>query len=172
MKRILSLAVVALLVLCSQGFAAQATATFGDYNSSNVYRMTADINGVITFAQDTGVLFPYVSTATTNTTLTAAQTGSTIVFNNGSGTAQSGTTYILPTAAVGMQFSFIADVAKWFRIDSVSTDTFQYSTAVAGSALNNSGSALAGDNITIFCATANKWSIKSKVGTWTVDNNP
>lgn len=167
MKRILSLAVVALLAFCSQSFAAVKTATFGDYNSSNAYRLTADSDGVLTFASDTSVLYPY-STASTNQTLTALQSGSTIVFNNGASTAANGTLFILPTAAVGMQFTIVADVAKWFYVDAQSTDTINFSTATAGQRISNSASALAGDSITLFCSTANKWSVVDHNGTWAI----
>lgn len=147
------------------------TGTFGDQNSNKDYRIISTTDGVIHVAQDTGVLFPY-TTGSTNQTLTAAQTGTTYVFNNGAGTAQGLTIFTLPTSAVGMQYSFISDIAKSFRIKPQSADIIDYSTAVAGSKVNNGGSALAGDSITLFCATAGKWSIKNKVGTWTVDNNP
>lgn len=179
MKRILLIVALVAVAFNSNAFAMQRTATFGDKNSSGVYRLRADNTfisganyGFITFAQDTGIVYPYLSTATTNTTLLAQQSGSTIIFGNGSGTAANGTKYTLPAATVGLQYTFISDVAKYFRVDSVSPDIINYSTAIAGSAVNNSGSALAGDSITIFCANAGFWSIKDKVGTWTIDNNP
>lgn len=178
MKRILLLALLLLIGFNSQSFAAiNRTATFGDYNASGVYRMRADTDsstgsGYITFAQDTGIVYPYIATATTNTTLTAFQTGAIIIFNNGTGVAAHGTTYILPAATVGLQYTFTSDVAKAFRVDVTGTDLFAYSTAVAGSAVTNTGSALAGDSITVFCGIAGVWSIVDKVGTWTVDNNP
>lgn len=170
MKRILSLAVFAFLTISSQVFAAQATATFGDYNSSNVYRMTADINGVITYANDTGILYPY-TTASTNQTLTASQTGTTLVFNNGSGVTQSGTRWTLPTAAVGMRFTFIADVAKSMMVAPQSGDTINFASTAAGYRIQNLSSAAIGDSITLVCNTANTWSIASKVGTWTMGPN-
>lgn len=170
MKRILSLAVIALLAFVSYSYAAVTTATFGDYNSSNVYRMSANSDGTITYASDTSVLYPY-STASTNQTLTALQSGSVIVFNTGSGTAQNGTSFTLPTAAVGMQYTIVADIAKWFFVDAQSTDTINFSTASVGQRISNSGSALAGDSITLFCATATKWSVIDKSGTWAVGPN-
>lgn len=176
MKRILTLA-ICLLALSSQAFAVTRTATFGDQNASGNYRLKADmdtINGVnvgyLTFAQDTGIYSPYVSTATTNTTLTAAQTGTTVVFNNGAGVAANATTYTLPASTVGMQFTVVSDVAKYFRLAPTGTDVFKYSTATTNSKISNSGSALAGDSITVFCSIAGEWSIKDKVGTWGVDN--
>lgn len=147
------------------------TSTLGTQNSNGDYAVTVTQDRVVHFAQDTGTLFAY-TTASTNQTLTAAQTGTTMVFNNGAGTASGLTAFTLPTAAVGMRFTVIADIAKSFRIKPQSADIINYSTAIAGSKVNNGGSALAGDSIQLFCATAGKWSIATKVGTWTVDNNP
>lgn len=174
MKRILTLAIFVLFALSSQVFASNRTATFGDQNASGEYRLKADTDsstgtnlGWVTYAQDTGIYYPY-STASTNQTLIASQTGSVTVFNNGAGTAQNGTLFLLPTATVGMQFTIIADIAKWFFVDCQNTDTINFSTATAGQRISNSGSAAAGDSITFFCATANKWSIADKSGTWAV----
>ncbi len=174
MKRILSFLVVGFLLSLSNAYATDRTATFGDQNASGVYRLRAETDqstgtnyGWVVFAQDTGIYLPY-TTASTNQTLVAAQTGTTIVFNNGAGTAQNGTAFTLPTAAVGMEYTIVADVAKYFFVDAQGTDTINFSTATAGQRISNSASALAGDSITLFCATANKWSVKSKVGTWAV----
>lgn len=174
MKRILTLLVFALLALSSQVFAVDRTGTFGDQNASGVYRLRAETDqttgtnlGWVTFAQDTGIYYPY-TTASTNQTLLASQTGTVLVFNNGAGTATNGTLFTLPTATVGMQFTIVADVAKWFYVDAQTTDTINFSTASTGQRISNSGSALAGDSITLFCATANKWSVTDHVGTWAV----
>ncbi len=167
MKRILSLAVVALLAFSIPSFAAVKTATFGDYNSSNVYRLTADSDGTLTYASDTSILYPY-STASTNATLTALQSGSIIVFNNGAGAAASGTQFTLPTAAVGMEYTIVADIAKWIYVDAQSTDTINFSTATAGQRINNSSTAAKGDSITLFCASAGNWSVVDRIGTWAV----
>lgn len=155
----------------AQSLFGTTTGTLGNQNSSGDYAVTVTNDNVVHFAQDTGLLFPY-TTASTNQTLTAVQTGVTLVFNNGAGTANNLVIFTLPTAAVGMSYSFIADIAKSFRIKPQSADIINFSTAVAGSKINNGGSGAAGDAITLFCATAGKWSIKYKVGTWAVDNNP
>lgn len=160
------------LLLVSPSFA-ETTATFGDQNSSGTYRMVATnsgtnaADGLITFAFDTGIKFPY-TTGSTTYTITAAQTGTTIVFNNGGGTASNGTTFLLPTAVVGMQYTIVADVAKWFYLDCQTTDVINFSTATAGQRISNSATAVAGDSITVFCATAGQWSVKSRIGTWAV----
>jgi hypothetical protein len=156
---------LALLVLPQLSMATSDTATFGDKNSSNEYRIKADSDGLITFAQDTGIKYPY-TTGSTNTTLTAAQTGTTFVFNNGDGTAANGTMFTLPTAVVGMRYTFIADVAKWMYIKPQSTDTINFASTATGWRINNSSTAAIGDNIELFCATANTWSARVGKGTW------
>lgn len=168
MKRILTLALVAILALSCQSFAANVrTATFGDQNASNEYRVKADANydsgntGWIVFAQDTGIYYPYTS-STTNQTLVASQTGTTLVFT---GTSNN-TRFTLPTATVGMDFTIVSSVAKSMQITPQSTDTIKYSTLTVGQGLVNS-SAAAGDVIELFCYAANTWSSKNMVGTWT-----
>lgn len=146
------------------------TATMGDQNSSGAYRVASKFdgtNGYIQFASDTGMLFPY-TTGSTTYTITAAQSGNVIVFNNGSGTAANGTTFLLPTAQPGMRYTIIADIAKWFYVDAQSTDTINFSTATAGQRISNSATAAAGDNIILYCATAGSWSVGPRVGTWAV----
>ena len=166
MKRILSLSIIALLICFSQAHAV-TTATFGDYNSSNAYRMSADSSGVITFAQDTGIVFPYL-TATTNLTLTAAQTGTTLIFT---GTSNN-TRFTLPTATVGSVYQVTSSVAKSMQITPQSTDTIAYASLTIGQGLVNSSAAV-GDGIELICYAANLWAVKNITGTWTHTNaNP
>lgn len=161
------LLVAALLFSAGLAQAAPLTATFGDQNSSKAYRLQADTTGTVTYASDTSVLFPY-SVATTNQTLTVANSGSIIVFNNSASTAANGTMFTLPTAAVGMQFTIISDIAKFMYIKPASTDTINFSTATAGQRLQNITTAAAGDSISLFCASAGNWSVVDKTGTWAV----
>lgn len=108
--------------------------------------------------------------ATTNQTLTAAQTGLTIIFNNSTGVAANGTQYTLPTATVGLDYSVVADTAKWFYLTPQTTDTINIGAATAGQRIANSGTAAVGDSIEVLCITAGQWSIKSRTGTWAVTN--
>lgn len=110
------------------------------------------------------------SIATTNTTLDATQVGTVIVFNNSTGVAQNGTQFTLPTAVVGMQYTVIADTAKWFFMNPASTDTINIASTGVGRRISNSGSAAIGDSITLVCQTPNTWSIQAKSGTWAIAN--
>ncbi len=106
------------------------------------------------------------SVATTNITLTSSQVGTVVVFNNSTGVAASGTQFTLPAAVVGMQFTIIADVAKWIFIAPNGTDLISIASFLSGKRISNVGTALAGDSITLVCQTAGTWSIQNKVGTW------
>lgn len=110
------------------------------------------------------------SVATTNTTLTASQIGSVIVFNNSTGVAANGTQFTFPVAVVGMQYTVVIDTAKWIYLKPASADTISLAGTSAGSRISNSGSSLAGDSITVVCQTPNIWSIQNRVGTWAVSN--
>ncbi len=166
MKRILSLVVIGLLAFNSHVFAAQATATMGDQNASGVYRVTTDINGVLTYAQDTGIVSPY-TTATTNTTMTASQSGTTMVFTGSS----NNTKFTLPTAAVGLQYTFIDDATVYINIVPQTSDTINFASLSQGQYLANSSTPAKGDAVTLFCAVANKWSVKNMRNTWVGNNN-
>ena len=168
MKKIILLLAI-LLSACSQSWASidGLVSTLGIKNSSNVHPIEVDKDGLVVFGATAAMKFPY-ATGSTTYTITAAQTGTTIVFNNGAGTAVSGAIFMLPTAVVGMQYTIVADVAKYFYLDCQTSDIINFSTATAGQRISNSGSAAAGDSITVFCATDGQWSIKNKVGTWAV----
>lgn len=151
------------------------TGTLGGNNpGSGDYTIWVSSDGVVHYAKDTGILYPYLPTTSTQQTLTAAQTGTTLVINNGAGTyttGASGATFTLPSAIPKLQYSFIIDVAGVFRLKPASGEIINFSTDVANSKIKNTSKAI-GDSITIWCSTAGQWSIKDKVGTWATDNNP
>lgn len=178
MKRILSFLIAFVLALTVNSYATQRTATFGDKNASGEYRIRADEDssagsnlGWVRFASDTGIYYPYLATATTNTTLLASQTGTTVVFNNGTGTAANGTQYTLPAATVGMNFTIIGDVAKFFYVKPASGEIINYSTNLANNRISNKTTAAIGDSVSLFCIVAGQWSIKSRIGTWTSEGS-
>lgn len=111
------------------------------------------------------------SVATTNTTLDASQVGQVIVFNNSTGVAANGTQFSLPIAVVGMQYTIIADTAKWFYVKPGVGDIINFSTNAANNRISNKTTAAIGDSITLVCQTANQWSIQAKSGTWTTEGN-
>lgn len=106
------------------------------------------------------------SVATTGFTLDSSQVGTVIVFNNTAGTAVNNTTFTLPVAVIGMQYTFISDISKWITIAPALTDIINFTGSSTGKKISNSGSSNAGDSITLVCQTAGQWSIQSKFGTW------
>lgn len=168
MKRILSFAILLTCAVMSYAYATSTTATFGDKNTSNVYRMIADSTGTVTFAQDTAILYPY-TTASTNQTLTALNSGQVVVFNNGGGVSANGTQYTLPAATVGLDITIVADVAKWFYLAPAGTDLINITSNVASGRVSNQSSAAIGDSIEVFCATAGTWTVRTLKGTWGIN---
>lgn len=180
MRKLFSL--IALLVMLSLpaiSFAASTTATFGDQNSSNAYRVIADTDGTVTYQSDTGIMYPYVNYSTYPTTvgvtLTAAQSGTTITDTGGGTTRLAGSCrkFTLPTAVAGMSFSFAAGAFQCtMTVDVQSTDTIQYSISSvgldAGDSIKSTGQA--GDSVTLFSTAANLWQVKSMKAVWT-DNS-
>jgi len=79
---------------------------------------------------------------------------------------------IPPNAAVGMEFTFVSDTNKLLKVDPNGSDTIKYATGsvplAAGDKLSSPGATA--DSLTLFCATANTWSVKAMKGTWTDDN--
>lgn len=174
MKRILTFLV--LLVVSFSGNAhALRTATMGDLNDAGVYRLRADMNvsgasdctasqstcGWLVYAQDTGIYYPYV-TSTTNMTLVPSQSGATFVSTSTSTNAA----FLLPTAAVGMDYTIVAGSAKQLQVRVAATDTILFASNTIGQGLVNSTAAL-GDTIEFFCYVANTWAVKNHDGTWT-----
>lgn len=180
MVRKLALFLIALALLATPAFA-ETTATFGDQNSSGEYRMKATFDGtsgVITFASNTGIYFPYENYTTPNTAnaLIAAESGKTITDTGGavgtSGNASLGacSKHTLPRAAPGMVFSFSTGSNCTMTVDTVDTsDTILYSISGArldaGDSIKSTGQA--GDSVTLFSTVANQWQIKEMHAIWT-----
>jgi hypothetical protein len=165
----LMLILLFVLALAIPAHSADKVGMFGAPNSSGVGPMEVDSDRIVTIAADAGMKYAY-EVATTSDTLTAAESGKTIsvAATNAGGNY---VTLTLPTAAVGMQFTAIADTKTTIYLDPAVADTIRYGSAVfaAGDKIGNS-SAATGDSITLFCPVANYWSVKSLVGTWADSN--
>ncbi len=107
------------------------------------------------------------SPATTNQTLSNAQSGNIIIFT---GTANN-TKFTLPAATLGLDFTIVSDVAKYMHIVVSSGDIINFSTLGANDGVSNSASTAKGDSIELVCQTAGQWSIKNRIGTWAQDNS-
>lgn len=187
MRKALSLLLVFMLAFTVVAQATTRTATFGNQNSSNVYRLTADSDGVLTYAADTAIVPPYQNAATTTATanvprqLVTADSGRTLVDWGGNtpGVAAlsgSGSKYFLPpadTAEIGQVYSIVTGVKEFVTLDTYSSsDIILYS--VSGASLSAGDSVLssgnAGDIFTVQNTAANTWAVVGKNGTWTDAN--
>lgn len=194
MKRILSLAVFALLFIVGSVHAADTvTATMGDYNSSNVYRLTAytttsstGVNyGWLTFAADTGVVYPYQAYTVANTPdqLITADSGSTVVdyggvtVNTSAGsTIGSGSTHILPpcstSQSLGNTYTVVSGSRSTVTVDPYGTDAILKSISGTGLSAGDKiiSTGQAGDSITVQCVGNAVWAVTEEVGAWTDGN--
>ena len=167
----LALFIPALARASSNGDYNITTATIGDKDAAGDYRIWVTNDGIEHYAQDTGIHFPYLNPASTDQTLTAAQSGTVLVINNLAGTYVNGATFTLPSAVPKLKYTFVIDVAKIFRLKPASGEIINFSTDIANSKVKNTSSAI-GDSITVFCSTAGQWSVTEHFGTWATDNNP
>lgn len=113
--------------------------------------------------------------ATTNDTLTAAESGKTIVAN-----PTSYTTFTLPTAATGLRYRFLVangnsgTTAGMIALSPQSTDTFEGCVASNATTSFTTGDDLVspgatGDSVEIIGAST-KWYCVNRIGTWTDGN--
>jgi hypothetical protein len=174
MKR-LFIALTILLLLTGVTQAASLTATFGDKNSSNEYRVQADTDGIVTYASDTAIKYPYKSYTTYSTAgkqLVSTDSGKVVIdFGQATTTGKRGfgNKFILPPSSVGLEYTIVAGAYEYLTVDTYSTaDTILGLAAVpldAGDSLKSPG--MTGDSITVICPYAGYWIIESMFGTFT-----
>ena len=197
MKRILALVILAVLI-SANAFAAAVTATLGDQDSAKNYRVQVDSTGLVTFAQDTSIAWPYENIAsgttvssTTGNPGTGYQLSSTdssaIITDYGGKTAGtagvgkltgSGTRYILPSCSasnLGLYFDINTAIQETITITPFSTaDSIAFSISStglnAGQGIKNSGTTQAGDSIEVACTAVGTWTVDDKQGTWATSN--
>lgn len=156
------LALLLVVGLSTYSIAQSLVATFGDQNSSKVHRMQADTDGVITFASDTGIKYPY-EIVTSGQTLTAAETGKVLAYNG----ADISFTHTLPDAEAGLNFTVLTMTAGTMNIDPQANDYIYADNLIldAGDKITSSGDHV--DAITLFAIDAEHWIATSVVGTFT-----
>lgn len=101
---------------------------------------------------------------TGNDTLTAAESGKTCTNAGASGAIE----LTLPTAATGLEFSFVVSAAQYLRINFAAGDNGRYlatTSATAGYFRAN----VAGNFVSLTAIDATTWQVTSLDGTWSVD---
>ena len=106
-----------------------------------------------------------VEIATTGDTLTVAEAGKTIIVEP---LLEEYTTltYVLPTPAAGIEFTFIAASNDTINVDPASTDTTIYYLTLDGGDKIVSPAATA-DSVTLIGYDSTSWGVKAMHGTWT-----
>ena len=168
MKRtkILLLALSVVFLFSNIVLAQNVRSTFGNKDSTNIYAIEEKSDDIVYFRPSGGYKEPYEK-ATTSDTLTAAETGKTVVVSS-----STPATFTLPTAAVGASFRFISNTNKVFYVDPQSTDTIVWSVSsqpmAAGDKLESPGAT--GDSVELFCAESGTWNVAAMRGNF-VDGN-
>ena len=115
----------------------------------------------VNFNADTAIKSPYQA-GTTNDTLTAADSGKTIITKSGT---VSGVIFYLPDATVGVNFTFVAGTTHSIYLNPDASDTINYASLAVNDQLYNSSGAK-GDSVTLFCGVADQWEVIVHSGTW------
>jgi hypothetical protein len=134
-------------------------------NDAGISKKTtiAAVNALVSsgagYAAKTATVTPVTTTAS------PADTASTTVYSNEGDT--DGATVTLPTAAAGLQFTFIVDAAQTFTITAGAGDTIRLTsnvTAAAGSIT----SAVIGSAVTLVAINSVEWIGTSITGSWSI----
>jgi hypothetical protein len=158
MKKRLILLVALFLVLGSvQGYCATDLFAVGKSSDNNLVKITS--TGILEGARSN------YEVATTNDTLTAIESGKTIIV-----TSTSTSTFTLPADSLGLEYTLVAGRAVTIKVDPASTgDSIEYLELAGGDRIYNS-SASTGDSIKLICGAANTWYVSNLVGTWADGN--
>jgi hypothetical protein len=99
-------------------------------------------------------------------TLTAGDSGAIISNLGASGAAA----FVLPPATLGLEFTFVVEVAQELRIDPDGTETVALpATGVQQAAGKYITADAIGERIHLVCITAGTWDALYSAGTWTVE---
>lgn len=100
---------------------------------------------------------------TTNLSVTAAATN-TVYTNTGAGGA---VVFTLPTAAVGLTYTFIVNAAQTLQVTAGASTTITIGNT-ASAAAGNITNASVGSAVTLHAVSTTKWIASSSTGTWTI----
>lgn len=107
----------------------------------------------------------------TGDTLTAAESGKTVIYDRGGIVLAAGLVppIVLPPAAVGLEFTIVSGGAQITRVKPGSSDRIKYSTCATADSIRSSGNTVA-DSVTVICGTGNTWYVSAMKGAWTDSN--
>lgn len=120
----------------------------------------ADLNGKVT---DYSLGNPVTAQSSTPLTLTSSDSGK--LYTNEGAAAQ--IVFNLPTAAAGLEFSFVIQDADGIQVVAASGDTIRVAGSVSAAAGNIAATTI-GNTVHLKAINATEWIAVSYVGTWTV----
>ena len=154
MRKVLFI-VIAILLVCSFVHA-EKVGTFGKLNSSGVAPLEVDSDRIITITADAGLKTSY-ERVTADNTLVAADSGKTISISD-----VAGIDFNLPTAAVGMSFTFVAESTNSWTLNPADADTIRYNDMAAGDQAKIGGATYS--SLSIFCTQPLYWVVENLIG--------
>jgi len=96
-------------------------------------------------------------------TFVTADSGKVIVYDGVN--PWTGATFNLPTATVGLEYTFVQGNIAPITINPADADTIMYLTLDAGDKVVSTSAT--GDSVTLTCYKAFYWAVRSMFGTWT-----
>lgn len=176
LKKLMPLVVMFVCLLVIPVFAA-TIATVGNYNSSGDYDIVVDSDHGVTF---NGGVYAKYELATTNDTITAVESGKTFIVEGVCSTSST-TTFNLPDADVGLEFTFVIGAGHTIcnstsdspdiNINPQDTDYIYFTnsnaenTFAVGDSLNSTGTTA--DSVRLICGKDLYWYATDVRGTWT-----
>ena len=148
--------IIALIMLFTlPALAATLTGQLGGVDSNGDYQFTVNTDGVLNGSDlsviKARVVEDYELITATEESVVLADSGKIMI-----ATATATTTFTLPAAVVGMEFTFVAGKGQTVKIDPATTaDTIAYLTLGVGDEMDSSGAT--GDSVTLKCYQANTW---------------
>lgn len=113
----------------------------------------------------TGISFPRTGLVVKATNYTLLTSDSEATFTNEGAAAL--VTFSLPTARVGLRYSFIIQDVDGIQVDAAAGDTIRIGASVSAAA-GNINATVIGNTITLVAINATEWVALSREGTWTV----
>lgn len=171
-------ALIVCLVMLPSASAQTVMATLGDQNSSNEYRVkvtrdTVTQTAILTYASNTGIVYPYQAShdSSATNTLTLGESGNVVIDNVGA-------KHTLANCTPGAEFTVTAgfytqgttEYPTTFTVDTSTTgERILFSTSGtmldAGDSVKSSGQA--GDSVTLRCSVdSQEWAVIDMNGTF------
>jgi hypothetical protein len=157
--------IIFLMLSAFEAFAATPLFSVGDSNDDNLVEISS--TGILSGHRTSYEVFP-----TTGDTLTADESGKTIIFieprGSSTGNTNAGGRFSLPSASLGLEFTFVLGSNAFINVDPAygTSDRIIYTALVqSGDSLTSAGAT--GDSLKLICGFANTWYVSGMRGTWT-----